>query len=131
MTDEPRSVPSVGRGRRERFVNNFLQNTRERQCLTRATGTKNRRVRRPAYRVTCVSGRTSENFNYFRPRSHNVPQLGPGVSGDRILFGEINSRIVVDVPFLRALFVAMVGWWDRQQQAALAYLIEKNRILRG
>ena len=53
------------------------------------------------------------------------------VSGDRISFGEINSRIVVGVPFLRVLLVAMVGWWDRQQQAALAYLIEENRIQRG
>jgi integrase len=38
---------------------------------------------------------------------------------------------MIDVPSLRCLFTAMVGWLDRQQQEALAYLIEENRILRG
>jgi putative transposase len=33
--------------------------------------------------------------------------------------------------FLRALLAALVGWLERQQQEALAYLIEENRILRG
>jgi hypothetical protein len=37
---------------------------------------------------------------------------------------------VVDVPSLRVLLAALVGWLDRQQQEALAYLIEENRILR-
>jgi hypothetical protein len=38
---------------------------------------------------------------------------------------------VVDVLFLRVLLAALVGWLDHQQQEALAYLIEENRILRG
>jgi putative transposase len=38
---------------------------------------------------------------------------------------------VVDVPFLRVLLAALVGWLDRQQQEALAYLLEENRVLRG
>jgi hypothetical protein len=38
---------------------------------------------------------------------------------------------VVDVPFLRFALAALVGWLDRQQPEALAYLIEENRILRG
>ena len=37
---------------------------------------------------------------------------------------------MVDVFFLRVLLAALVGWLDRQQQEALAYLIEENRILR-
>ena len=44
---------------------------------------------------------------------------------------EIDSPAVVDVLFLRVLLAALVGWLDRQQQEALAYLIEENRILRG
>jgi len=32
---------------------------------------------------------------------------------------------------LRVLLGALVGWLDQRQQEALAYLIEKNRILRG
>ena len=39
--------------------------------------------------------------------------------------------LVVDVPFLRVLLAALVGWLDRQQQEALAYLLEENRVLRG
>jgi transposase InsO family protein len=38
---------------------------------------------------------------------------------------------VVDVFSLRFLLAALVGWLDRQQQGALAYLIEENCILRG
>jgi hypothetical protein len=38
---------------------------------------------------------------------------------------------VVDVFSPRFLLAALVGWLDRQQQEALAYLIEENRILRG
>ena len=38
---------------------------------------------------------------------------------------------MVDVPFLRFLLAALVGWLDRQQQDGLAYLLEENRILRG
>jgi hypothetical protein len=37
---------------------------------------------------------------------------------------------VVDVFSLRVLLAALVGWLDRQQQEALASLIEENRILR-
>jgi hypothetical protein len=36
---------------------------------------------------------------------------------------------VVDVLFLRVLLAALVGWLEQHQQAALAYLIEENRIL--
>ena len=38
---------------------------------------------------------------------------------------------MVDVLFLRVLLAALVSWLDREQQEALAYLIEENRILRG
>ena len=38
---------------------------------------------------------------------------------------------MVDVPSLRVLFAALVGWLDHRQQEALADLIEENRILRG
>ena len=38
---------------------------------------------------------------------------------------------MVDVLFLRVLLAVLVDWLDRQQQEALAYLIEENRILRG
>jgi putative transposase len=38
---------------------------------------------------------------------------------------------VVDAVFVRVLLAAFVGWLDRQQQEALAYLIEENRILRA
>jgi uncharacterized protein (DUF2342 family) len=38
---------------------------------------------------------------------------------------------VVDVLFLRVLLAALVGWLDRQQQQALAYLLEENRVLRS
>ncbi len=37
---------------------------------------------------------------------------------------------MVDVVFVPVLLGALVGWLDRQQQEALAYLIEENRILR-
>ena len=38
---------------------------------------------------------------------------------------------MVDVLFLRLLLAVLVDWLDRQQQEAVAYLIEENRILRG
>ena len=38
---------------------------------------------------------------------------------------------MIDALFLRVLLVAFVSWLDRQQQEALAYLIDENRILRG
>jgi putative transposase len=38
---------------------------------------------------------------------------------------------VIDALFLRVALAALVGWLDRQQQAAGAYLLEENRILRG
>ena len=38
---------------------------------------------------------------------------------------------MVDVPSLRVLLAALIGWLDHRQQEALAYLIEENRILRG
>jgi hypothetical protein len=38
---------------------------------------------------------------------------------------------VLDAMSLRLLLAALIGWLDRRQQDALAYLIEENRILRG
>ena len=38
---------------------------------------------------------------------------------------------MVDVVCLRVLLAALVGWLDRQQQEAVAYLIEENRVLRA
>jgi hypothetical protein len=38
---------------------------------------------------------------------------------------------VIDVASARVLLAALVGWLDHRQQAALAYLIQENRILRG
>ena len=38
---------------------------------------------------------------------------------------------MVDVLSLRVLLAALIYWLDRQQQEALAYLLEENRILRG
>jgi hypothetical protein len=38
---------------------------------------------------------------------------------------------VLDAVSLRILLAALVGWLDERQQAAVAYLIEENRILRG
>jgi putative transposase len=38
---------------------------------------------------------------------------------------------VLDAMLLRLLLGALVGWLDRRQQDAVAYLIEENRILRG
>ena len=43
--------------------------------------------------------------------------------------GETDSPAVVDVLSLRVLLTALIGWLDRQQREALAYLIEDNRIL--
>ena len=45
--------------------------------------------------------------------------------------GDIDSLAVVDALSLRMLLAALVGWLDQQQQEAVAYLIEENRILRG
>ena len=36
-----------------------------------------------------------------------------------------------DAISVRLLLAALVGWLDRRQQDAVAYLIEENRILRG
>ena len=38
---------------------------------------------------------------------------------------------MLDALSLRLLLVGLVGWRDQRQQAAVAYLIEENRILRG
>jgi hypothetical protein len=38
---------------------------------------------------------------------------------------------VLDAMSLRLLLAALVGWFDRRQQDAVAYLIEENRVLRG
>jgi putative transposase len=38
---------------------------------------------------------------------------------------------VLDAVSLRILLAALVGWLDQWQQAAVAYLVEENRILRG
>ena len=37
---------------------------------------------------------------------------------------------MVDVFAVRVLLAALVGWLERRQQEALAYLIEENRIIR-
>jgi hypothetical protein len=37
---------------------------------------------------------------------------------------------VLDALFFRMLLAALVGWFDQRQQAAVAYLVEENRILR-
>jgi transposase InsO family protein len=38
---------------------------------------------------------------------------------------------VIDVASVRVLLTALASWLNRQQQDAMAYLIEENRILRG
>jgi hypothetical protein len=38
---------------------------------------------------------------------------------------------VLDASSFRMLLAALVGWLDRCQQEAVAYLIEENHILRG
>ena len=38
---------------------------------------------------------------------------------------------MLDALSLRLVLAALVGWLDQRQQAAVAYLIEENRILRG
>src|SRR5712691_5496233 len=48
---------------------------------------------------------------------------------DRV--GGIDCRAVLDEMSLRLLLAALIGWLDRRQQDAVAYLIEENRILRG
>jgi transposase InsO family protein len=37
---------------------------------------------------------------------------------------------VIDVSVLRLLFLTIIGWLDRHERGALAYLIEENRLLR-
>jgi len=37
---------------------------------------------------------------------------------------------VIDVSVLRLLLLAITGWLDHRERAALAYLIEENRVLR-
>jgi len=38
---------------------------------------------------------------------------------------------VIDMSALRMWFGVLIGWLDRQERDALAYLIEENRILRA
>jgi hypothetical protein len=38
---------------------------------------------------------------------------------------------MINVASMRVLLTALASWLDRQQQDAMAYLIEENRILRG
>jgi putative transposase len=38
---------------------------------------------------------------------------------------------VLDVAALRLMLMAVTGWWSDQRQAAVAYLIQENRILRA
>jgi len=38
---------------------------------------------------------------------------------------------VIDMSALQMWLVVLIGWWDRQEREALAYLIEENRILRA
>ena len=35
----------------------------------------------------------------------------------------------LDLSALRLILTALAGWWSDQRQAAVAYLIEENRIL--
>jgi hypothetical protein len=37
----------------------------------------------------------------------------------------------VDVAALRLMLMVLAGWWSNQRQAAVAYLIEENPILRA
>jgi hypothetical protein len=39
----------------------------------------------------------------------------------------MDSRAVLDAMSLRLLLAVLVGWFDRRQQDAVAYLIEENR----
>src|SRR5438067_6553382 len=38
--------------------------------------------------------------------------------------------LVIDVSVLRLLLLTIIGWLDRREREALAYLIEENRLLR-
>jgi hypothetical protein len=38
---------------------------------------------------------------------------------------------VIDMSALQMWFAVLIGWLDRQERDALAYLIEENRILRA
>jgi hypothetical protein len=37
----------------------------------------------------------------------------------------------VDVAAVRLFVMVVAGWWSDQQQEAVAYLVEENRILRA
>lgn len=54
-----------------------------------------------------------------------------GPRGPEIGLGSIDFPAVLDTLFFRMLLAALVGWLDQRQQAAVAYLVEENRILRG
>jgi hypothetical protein len=38
---------------------------------------------------------------------------------------------VIDMSALQMWLAVLIGWWDRQEREALAYLIEENRVLRA
>jgi hypothetical protein len=38
---------------------------------------------------------------------------------------------VIDMSVLRMWLAVLIGWLDRQEREALAYLIEENRVLRA
>ena len=38
---------------------------------------------------------------------------------------------MIDLSALQIWFAVLIGWWDRQERDALAYLMEENRILRA
>src|SRR5207244_2439531 len=44
---------------------------------------------------------------------------------------EIDSASVIDISALQMWFAVLIGWLDRHEREALAYLIEENRVLRG
>ena len=39
-------------------------------------------------------------------------------------------RFVIDLPALQMVSRVLIGWLDRREQEAVAYLIEENRLLR-
>ena len=38
---------------------------------------------------------------------------------------------MIDMSALQMRFAVLIGWLDRQEREALAYLIEENRVLRA
>ncbi len=38
---------------------------------------------------------------------------------------------MIDLSALQIWFAVLIGWWDRQERDALAYLMEENRVLRA